>query len=91
MATPTVEDLVEAFPGLKDLACNRRAFVEAKIAEAETYVDASAYGSNASTMVMRWARWLLHVDGCSFASAEQAEAFKTHLDAAGLSIGCRVL
>lgn len=91
MAVPTVEALVAAFPGLKDVACDRRTMVEAKLAEASSYVDAAAYGSNAQTMILRWARWLLHVDGCSFASAEQAEAFKAHLDAATLSIGCRVL
>lgn len=91
MATPTVETLVEAFPGLKDLACDKRAFVERKLDEAATYVDAAAYGANAETMILRWARWLLHVDGCSFASAEQAEAFKAHLDAAGLGVSVRVL
>ena len=76
----TFKDFVEEFPGLKSFCGTNEALVTRKLAEAEEFTNISILRDQARYVVLRRARWLLHLDGCAFATKEQAQEFKKHLD-----------
>lgn len=88
----TARDFEQAFPKLKVYCGQNLELVERRIDEAVAFTNVSGLGdTQAAYVALRKARWLLHLDGCSFASKEQAKAFKASLDRAAFVIGCRIV
>lgn len=87
----TVQDFENQFPGIKDFCGRHDGVVQSKIDEALAFTDVEALGDQARYVVLRKARWLLHLDGCPFVTKHQADAFKQNLDCMSFGIGCRVL
>lgn len=57
-----------SFPEFYDVSCKHRDLVDAKIAEAHTLIDATAYGTNYETAVKYMAAHLIAISPCGRAA-----------------------